>query len=172
MEACASPGRRSRLRLCTLVRGWPWYFESKPVFPREVLLRSIPNSQGYFNVSRGGWTVDPYAFEPHRKRDIDGMSFFREDFTTPEELARTNRHPQGARIAQITVQQLRALGLDVVCAPDQNQLPGHVIVPGMRYASNRLKEEKHRIADLSQRLAQYATSNGVYCPPGLPNPSA
>lgn len=170
METNASPGRRACLHLCTLIRGWPWYFESTPIFPHEVLLRTIPNVRGYFNALRGKWAVDPYAFEPHKKRDTDGMSFFRADFTTSKKLVHANRHPKGVRIALITILRLRELGLDVECAPDPSQPAGHVIVPGMRFVPNRSNEEKRRVIDLSQKLAQHATENGVYCPPGLPDP--
>jgi hypothetical protein len=170
VETSASPGRRARLRLCTLVRGWPRYYETTPIFPREVLLRAIPNAPGYFKASIGKWAVDPYAFQPNKKRDVDGMSFFREDFTTPKEVANTNRHPARARVAKITVRQLRSLGLDVQCDPDEGQLAGHAIVPGMQFVANLPKEEKRRIADLSLKLAEFASANGVYSPPALPDP--
>jgi hypothetical protein len=170
VETGTGPGRRARLRFRTLVRGWPWYNETTPIFPGEVLLRAIPNVPGYVKESMGKWAVDPYAFEPHKKRDVDGMSFFREDFTTPEQLAAANRHPAGARVARITVRQLRQLGLDVECAPDQHQLPGHAMVPGMRFVANRSREEKRRIQDLSQRLAQFASENKIFCPRDLPDP--
>jgi len=170
VETRASPGRRARLRFCTLARGWPRYYETTPIFTREVLLRAIPNAPGYFKGRIGKWAVDPYAFQPNRKRDVDGMSFFREDFTTPKEVADTNRHPAGARVAKITVQQLRSLGLDVECGPDESQLPGHAIVPGMRFVEGLSKEQKRSIATLSLKLAEFASANGVYCPPGLPDP--
>ncbi|HWT79764.1 MAG TPA: hypothetical protein VN648_13345, partial [Candidatus Methylomirabilis sp.] len=87
---------------------------------------------------------NPYAFEPG-KRDIDGLSFFRVDFTTPQEVATANRYRTGVRVARVTVQQLRQLGLDVECDPDETQPAGHAIVPGVRYVANRPKEEKRRI---------------------------
>ena len=155
-------GRRARLTLRTIIRGWPWYYETTPIFPSEVLLRAIPNAPGYFSQSMSNWSVNPYAFEPNKKRDTDGMSFFRLDFTTPKEVALSNLHALGARVARITVQQLCGLQLDVQCDPDENQLPGHVIVPGMKFVANRTKAEKRRIADLSQQLAQFATQNRVY----------
>jgi hypothetical protein len=170
VETSANRGRRARLRLRTLVRGWPWYYETSPIFPREIILRAIPNTGGYFKESMGNWAVDPYAFEPNKRRDSDGMSFFRADFTTPEELANANRHPARARVAQITILQLRELGLDVELDPDQSQPAGHVIVPGMQFVANRSKEERRRVADLSQKLARFASTNGVYSPSGLPDP--
>lgn len=165
-----SCGRRARLTFRTLIRGWPWYYETTPIFPNEVLLRAIPNALGYFSRSMGNWSVNAYTFEPNKKRDTDGMSFFRLDFTTPKEVARVNLHPLGARVGRITVQQLRELQLDVQCDPDEEQLPGHVIVPGMKFVAKLPKAEKRRIADLSQKLAQFATQNGVYSPPGVHDP--
>jgi hypothetical protein len=170
VENNASPCRRARLRLCTLIRGWPWYYETAGIFAGEVLLRAIPNARGYLTPSMGKWSVSPYAFEPNKKRDIDGMSFFREDFVTPFELATANKHPARVRVARVSVAQFRLLGLEVRCAPDETQLPGHAIVPEMSFIAGRTREEKRRIADLSQKLAQFASENKTYCPPGLPPP--
>jgi hypothetical protein len=164
-----SRGRRGRLTLRTIIRGWPWYYETTPIFPREILLRAIPNAPGYLKEDMGNWAVDPYAFEPNKKRDTDGMSFFRLDFTTPKEVADANRHPDRARVVRITVEQLHGLGLAVECDPDPLELAGHVIVPDMKFAK-RSKDEKRKIADLSQKLAQFASRNKVYSPRGLPNP--
>jgi hypothetical protein len=168
----ASPGRRARLCLRTLVRGWPWYYETRRLLPDEVLLRAIPNATGYVKEKMGIWTVDPYAFEPHPRRDIDGMSFFRADFATPVQVCQTNRHAYGARVARITMQQLRSLGLDADPDPDPEQLAGHALVPGMRFVRTLPREEKRKIKDLSQKLALFATGNGLYSPPGLGAPAA
>jgi len=127
-------------------------------------LRAIPKAPGYFSQSMSNWSVNPYAFEPNKKRDTDGMSFFRLDFTTPEEVALSNLHALGALVGRVTVKQLRGMQLDVQCDPDENQLAGHVIVPGMKFVANRPKAEKREIAHLSQRLAQFATQNKVYSP--------
>jgi hypothetical protein len=168
----SSRRRRARLTLRTIVRGWPWYYETTPIFPNEVLLRAIPNAQGYFKRSMGNWAVDPYAFEPNKKRDVDGMSFFRLDFATARQVASASRHPLRARVSRITVPQLRGLGLTVECDPDDNELAGHVIVPGMKFVAKRSRDEKRKVADLSQQLAQFATTNGIYSPAGLPDPDS
>lgn len=170
METSANPGRRAHLCFRTLVRGWPWYHETRRVQTGEVLLRAIPNAPGYFKEGMVNWTVDPYAFKPNRRRDADGMSFFREDFSTAQEVVDANRHPSGVRVARITFQQLQALGLDVVPNPDPSQPAGHAVVPGMRFVAKLPREEKRKIEDLSQKLAQFASQNGVYCPPALGDP--
>ena len=58
----------------------------------------------------------------------------------------------------------------VECDPDPQELAGHVIVPDMKFVAQRPKDEKRRIADLSQKLAQFASRNKVYSPRGLPDP--
>jgi hypothetical protein len=170
LAAEADRGRRARLRLRTLVRGWPWYYETTAVFRNESLFRSIPNTPDYFKNDMGAWAVAPFAFKPHAERDRDGMSFFREDFVKSQAVADASRHPQKARVARITVVQLSELELDVKADPDASELPGHTIVPDMQYRKNQLDEERQRTKDRSQKLAQFATKNGVYSPPGLPDP--
>lgn len=118
----------------------------------------------------GAWAITPLAFKPSPKRDQDGMSFFREDFVTSQAVADASRHPQKARTTRITVVQLSQLELEVKADPDAKELPGHAIVPEMRYRKNQSDQERQRTKDRSQRLAQFATKNGVYSPSGLPDP--
>jgi hypothetical protein len=120
----------------------------------------------------GIWTVDPYAFEPHLRRDVDGMSFFRADFATAVQVSQANRHAYGARVARITMQQLRSLGLDADPDPNPEQLAGHTLVRGMRFVRDLSREERRKIKDLSRKLALFATRNGLYRPPGLGDPVA
>jgi hypothetical protein len=166
-----SRGRRARFRLRTIAKGWPWYYESAPVRKDEILLRAIPNAPGYFSEEMGNWKVNLDTFRP-RKRDTDGLSFFREDFTTPQELAEKNQYASGIRVARITVRQLQELGLTAKPCPDEGQAAGHTVVPEMRYVEGNpgSREQRRRIKDIAQRLAQFATSNGIYSPPSL-NPT-
>jgi len=112
----------------------------------------------------GKWAVAPYAFKPHKKRDLDGMSFFREDFVTPEQVVEACTHPDGAYVARIKVSRLRRLGLAVQPDPDPNILPGHTIVPGLRYVEQRPTPERRRIEDLSRQLAELASNGIAYSP--------
>jgi len=161
-------GRRARLRFRTLAR-WLRLFETTAVFSDETLLRAIPNTPDYYNEKMDNWRVDPYAFTPNKTRDVDGMSFYREDFTTPQKVAKDCRHPAGARVGRITVQQLIDLGLaEIVPDPefDQTHPAGHVYVPGLRFIETKLlsKEERQNRKAMSAKLAEHATNNGVYNP--------
>jgi len=124
----------------------------------------------------GVWAVSPMAFKPHPKRDIDGMSFFREDFTTPRKLAKASRHPNGVRVCRLTVVELTSLQLDTAVDPDPKELPGHCIVPKLKYVKKLKPEERQWIKKISADLALRATANKVYSPPGLhapfPSPNA
>ena len=173
MATSASRDRRARLRIRTLVRGWPWYYETTPVFRHEVVLHSIPNVRGYFQEDMGAWAVAPGGFKPRPKHDVDGMSFFRDDFTSQRDLAKASRHPDGVRVSRFTVRQLRELGLDPEADPDHNELPGHVIVRALCFVDKNLltDADRQKMRDVQQRLAQLATANGVYCPPNLPDPT-
>lgn len=169
MATSNSRGRRARLSLRTILRGWPWYYETTSVHSDEILLRAIPNAPGYFSEEMGSWKVNPYNFVP-RKSDTDGLSFFREDFVTAHELVKKNSYVSGVRVGRITVQQLAELGLSAEAFPDAMQPAGHVVVPGLRFVEKHLqsKEEKQKLKDLQQRLAQFATKNYIYTPRGLP----
>jgi hypothetical protein len=118
----------------------------------------------------GNWAVDPYAFKPHKKRDIDGMSFFREDFSAPKTVSDRNGFPAGVRVVRIPVKQLWDLGLSVEPSPDPEQPAGHVIVPGLKYVEGRSKVDKRKIDDLSQQIARVASSNVAYVPKGMKLP--
>jgi hypothetical protein len=164
-----SRGRRARLRLRTLTR-WLKYFETAPVSRDETLLRAIPNTPDHLNEDMGNWKVAPYAFKPNKSRDTDGMSFFREDFSSPKRVAKANRHRSGACVARITARQFEELKLTVTTDPIDDEPAGHAIVPGMQFVESMSKEERRQIKDLSQKLAQFASNNPMYFPRGLSNP--
>jgi hypothetical protein len=170
----ANRGRRARLRCRTLAR-WLWYFEGSEVSPDETLLRAIPNTPDFYDNKMGEWQVDPYAFKPNKNRDTDGMSFYREDFATPQKVAEDCGHRAGARVARITVKQLADLGLtEIIPDPhkEKDRPAGHVYVPGMRFIEKKdLSAEARREREgKTVRLAEHATKNGVYSPPDIPDP--
>jgi hypothetical protein len=168
----ATHGRRARFTLRNIIRGWPFYYETAPVFPNEVLLRTVPNTIGYYTPdSMGKWIVSSLAFEP-RSDDVDGISLFREDFVTKEQLARLSGHPHGVRVARVTVKECGSLHLSVNPSPDADEPPGHVVIPEMPFLQKapQNKAQKQKIKALAQELALIAGQKKVYTPPGLPNP--
>ena len=169
MATSASRGRRARLRLRTIAR-WLWYYESSPVYPDEMLLHSIPNNQQYFHEEMGEWALSPTAFKPHSKRDVDGMSFFREDFISARTMAKRNRHPHGVRVARVKVLLIKDMAMDVQPDPRPEQLPGHVVVPELRFVAHLTPAEKQNAKKIQLRLARHAMGNGLYTPRGMSAP--
>lgn len=164
-------GRRARFSLRAIIRGWPWYYETDPVFPNEVLLRTVPNSIGYYTKAMGRWAINPNAFEP-AKDDTDGISLFREDFVTKERLARLSKHANGVRVACLTAKECTGLHLSLNPAPDPDEPAGHTLIPEMPFVKKtpQTKDLKRKIQDLAQNLAQIASKNEVYTLKGMPGP--
>jgi hypothetical protein len=133
-------------------------------------LRTVPNAARYVDLSQDVWKIDPYAFEP-RKSDVDGISLFREDFTTREKLSRASKYPAGVHVVRIAAQQLFDLSVDIETKPIPDQ-PGHVVLPALRYVEKaQLSRDQRRArADLTQKLAYAASEADIYSPPGLPPP--
>ncbi len=174
MATRPSRGRRARFSFRAIIRGWPFYYETTPVFRYEVLLRTIPNSIGFYTQTMGNWAVNPNAFEP-RKVDCDGISLFREDFVTREYLASVSGHPCGVRVARVSARKCTELHLSLKPSPNASQPAGHVVIPEMSFVMEtpqtpQTKALKRKIKDLAQALAQIASKNEVYVPPGLPDP--
>jgi hypothetical protein len=118
----------------------------------------------------GNWAVSPTVFKPHPKRDVDGKSFFREDFVTARRLAKKNPHPNGVRIGHLTVVQLNELKLRAIPMPLKDEAPGHAIVPELRYVKTQSNDERQDAKRIQLKLAQFVTLNRVYTPKGLPDP--
>jgi hypothetical protein len=138
-----------------------------------MLLRRIPNLQNYCSYdSARKLIVDPYAFTPSKKRDTDGMSFYREDFTTSEKVASDMAPEAGARVARISVQQLTESGITDIIPDPQKGPAGHVYIPPLKYIDRKTltKEQKQARDKISLALAQHATENGVWARPGLADP--
>jgi hypothetical protein len=167
-------GRRARFCLRSIIRGWPWYYETTPVFPNEVLLRTVPNSIGFYTQTLGNWAINPNAFEPTRD-DADGISLFREDFVSQEDLASASTHYSRVRVARVVAKECISLNLSLKPDPDVGVQPGHTLIPEMPFLGKRTAQnrtQKQYITDLAQKLAQIASKNKIYIPPGLPDPVA
>ena len=122
-------GGRARVCLGSLTRWppWPFHFETDPVTPGEILLRTIPNSSGYYTPEDG---IQRLSFEP-RQSDDDGISLYRLNFLTAEKLASDNTHAKGVWVAAISARVFFVNGLTIL--PTPSKLPGHVSVPELNY---------------------------------------
>ncbi len=157
-------GGRARVCLGSLTRWPPWlfHFETDQVTPGEILLRTIPNSRGYYTPEAG---IQRLSFEP-RPLDDDGISLFRLNFLTPEKLASDNTHPKGVCVAAIPAQAFFGNGLTIL--PTPSKLPGHVSVPELNYPRWRGadKADKTILKDWMVALAHAARcKHGPTAPP-------
>jgi hypothetical protein len=168
-----SRGRRARFSFRAITRGWPFYYESAAVSDSEILLRTVPNSVGYYTPSLNNRVLNLNAFEPAID-DTDGISLFRQDFVSQQTLVERNNHANGVRVSRLKAKDCISLGLSLRSTPDPNQAPGHVIIPEMPFLKKppATKLQKQKIRDLAQQLAQIASKNEIYTPPGLPDPVA
>lgn len=144
-------GRRARVCLGSLTRWppWPFHFETDPVIPREILLRTIPNSKGYYTPEAG---IQRFSFEP-RQVDDDGISLYRLNFLTAEKLASDNTHAKGIWVAAIPAQAFFECGLTI--QPTLSTLPGHVSVPELNHPrwSQASKADKITLKNWAVALA-------------------
>ena len=144
-------GRRCRLRLRLITR-WFRYRESDPVGSSEWILRVIPATcyDGTLELP-----IAAQAFQPHKERDKEGLSFFREDFVSPKRLAQSNENPKGCCVARLRVSDLNELGLSVSATPDPDEQPGHVTVAELSYTA--YKADKKKAKELHDTLARAAS---------------
>lgn len=167
-----SRARRCRPRIRLLIR-WFRYFESNPVSRGEYLLRAVPNSAHYCKLDLPDWICAMDAFLPSKNRDEDGMSFFREDFCTAKQVAAQCGHVFGAYVVRVKVDDILQVGtaanwpLAITPDPDPTKLPGHVIIPELRFLSGRPKKEKQCIKDCAQAIAKLASKGLCHVPSGI-----
>lgn len=112
----------------------------------EWLLRRIPEEWG---PNAADPRPSPLAFRPHRERDADGLSLYRESVVQPEDLAGWGRAGKVYFVARVRLSVLRAWGMSVLDKPDGAGRPGHVVVPEMT-AANR---KEARQVDWQRQLA-------------------
>jgi hypothetical protein len=89
------------------------------VDPGEYLLRRVSKDPQRYDPSLA-IPVSPLEFRPNRKRDADGLSFFRESKLSPTRLANSAMKPaDNYVVVKIKVADLLGLGLTV--KPDQQE---------------------------------------------------
>lgn len=152
-----NPRTRIRSRLGRLIyrllHGEILRRESDPVRPREWLLRRVPSGNpSYFDRSLDV-PLQALAFAPSKERDWDGLSFFRESFVSPRDLAMfaTRKTPY---VFRLRAQDLIALELTLNPTPNPAQPPGHVSVPELGAEAKR--RNKGKVAALQADLVPLA----------------
>jgi hypothetical protein len=118
---------RSLYRLLHLA---PFRTERDPVSPDEWLLRRVPRAADYFDPA-GKVPLSPLAFASV-KQDTDGISLFRELFTSARALSATGRKPP-YYVVRIRASDVNALALSLQPSPDAEQPEGHVVIPELCY---------------------------------------
>ena len=133
-----------------------------PVDPDEYVLRRIHRG----NTDPSAPTlVRRCEFEPKR-RDVDGLSFYRERYTSVAVLVNAAKSPGDVYVARLAVTQVTALGLTLEITP--GDLPGHVSAPEVSYLRFRADQVTSR--ELQRQLAVLASNHIVYSPPPTADP--
>ncbi len=117
--------------------------DSKPIGDDELLYRRI--QLVHFDEGREHGP-HPNAFRAG-KRDTTGISVFRAEFISPEEVARNDRGKK-YYVAELRAGDLREHGIDVVPKPDTDKL-GHAELPSLTYENRKddaSEEARRRLA--------------------------
>lgn len=130
-----------------------------PIEQNEFVLRRIHRN----NVTRGtGVAVKRCEFEP-KPQDIDGVSLFRERYTSVETLLAAARSPNDCYVARFCVRDLAAFGFHLQISP--GPLPGHVGIVELTYEA--FQQDRHASKDLQVTLAERASERICHQPPGV-----
>lgn len=143
--------------------------QREPVSPDEYVLRAIPNSHEYYRADLA-IPVTRAAFQANRTEDTTGLSVFREScFPDPAQaaliIANALRKHGNYYVVRLSVADLGVLGLSVIPDPQQDQPPGHALIPALGYIE--YAKNKPRAKDVQLKLAKLAAVPGaiVYTPP-------
>lgn len=133
--------------------------ENSPVLPAERVFRRI--LKAYYDASLAQ-PIQRVSFVPN-KSDDDGLSLFREAFTSAAEVAAKGPNAKGYVVARLLVQDIVGLGLSVVPAPDETQPRGHCLIPELTIEFH--KTGKNKAKELEQSLAELAGRDVIYVEP-------
>jgi len=93
----------------------------------EYVYRRVLNKQDIIDLSLRS-PLQRSAFRP-TNNDVDGISVFREKFTSPEALISAGQSPLGYHVVRLPVKEILEAGLTIITDPQDNQLPGHALIP-------------------------------------------
>lgn len=134
--------------------------ESAPVSVDEEVYRRIPANSDYY-VPSLPVPIQRVAFRPN-ERDVDGLSVFRTSFVSAQELANSGRKPGNYYITQLSVRAIVDLGLTLVPDPQEDQLPGHCLIPELSF--DAAEQDKNRSKEIQRELAKIASKYVVHSP--------
>jgi hypothetical protein len=133
-----------------------------PVAPDESVLRRIHKNNTRFGGAE--LIVLRPAFAPNDE-DTDGISLYRERYTSIDSLVAAARSPGAVYVARLTVAEVRELGLSLDIT--KGDLPGHVSIPELSFKKCNLDRTTK---DLQKQLADLATQRIVHTPPLTADP--
>lgn len=139
----------------------------EPISPDEFVLRRVHRNN---TDPTGESLVKRCEFAPG-KGDIDGLSLYRERYTSIEALVAAARSPQDVYVARFRVQELldirygigEALDHRITVEITPGPLPGHVSIPELAY--ERAKADKPASLEIQRILALLASDRIVHRPP-------
>lgn len=131
--------------------------EADPVGSEELVFRRIPNLVPDFVNFDLPMPVMRLAFQPSRS-DADGLSVFREIFTTARDVAASGSNPRGYYVASLAVEAILGLSLTVIPNPLADGPRGHALIPEIHTDLSRATK------NLQIELAKLASRNIVVSP--------
>lgn len=111
----------------------------------EWLLRRLPEERG---PTEPGARPSHLAFRPG-PRDVDGLSLYREQVVSAQELAAWGRVGRTYYVARVRAGAIRGLRMSVLAVPDPAGRPGHVIIPELNASSRKGEVEEAWQFDLA-----------------------
>lgn len=130
--------------------------DGEEVGDAEWLLRRVQEDRGPTAVDP---RPSPEAFRPDRKRDVDGLSLFRESLIDARALAERGRSGKRYFVARLRAGWLRELGMTIEPKPDVSGIPGHVVIPELNSATRKQSEQETwqwRMAELADVVGPFA----------------
>jgi len=131
------------------------------VDPREYVLRRVSKNAQRYDPSLP-IPITPLEFRPHKERDTDGLSFYREISLSASKLANLATKPaDNYVVAKLLVADLQALGLSVQPIEDVDDLPGHVVIPELTADVTKDPSKRVWLAEINHKMAELASKNIV-----------
>jgi len=135
--------------------------EDDPVTQDEYILRRILNRKDFIDLSLT-YPVARAAVSP-TESDDRGISVFRQEFVTAQQVAEAGNSESGYYIAKLLVSNLINIGLSVEPNPLEGELPGHALIPELGLISK--SADKTRYKKLSLTFVRLITHRDIIYDP-------